>query len=378
MKYLFFLICIFQSVSFGAQLSQNDISILLPLPNLQTEMYFFRPDTKGNLGELLPQKIYDKMPSLVFEEPAETYKKLRVVGVRIDPCFPLEPPQIGCQPQVRMVWQPIVLDSLGSARSLDAALHTFYNLSTTDFSSLVLQLESLKSKYGIVVNDEPLSVNPTLKNNGVGGAYAKELFSIILSQVGESRLSQATFMQLSGGENVWIFGGFRILNGQATGISIPRVATFTQQFNNNPSFFSPIYFQNGGAIPQPSGADTFNLLIKNSRDITKADEPEVVESTMSAIRIENPNFHSPHTVDCVSCHVSQPARVWATRQYPWLYLEPQGDQFKFKSRFNLENQSPNQNHTKITRAFGYFGVDPAVSQRTINETAAALEKIYPK
>ncbi len=78
------------------------------------------------------------MPDLTHETSEVIYEKLRVVGIRVDPCFPLMPPATGCQAQVRMVWQPIETDGNGQTRFIDAAVHTFYNLSDLEFSETCL------------------------------------------------------------------------------------------------------------------------------------------------------------------------------------------------------------------------------------------------
>jgi hypothetical protein len=360
----------------AASLSQTDVSILFPLPTGPVDNFLFEGTTRGAFGELLPRAVYDRMPTLGFESADATFQKLRVVGLRMDPCFVKPAPAVGCQAQVRMVWQPVELYSTKWFAG-DIAVHTFYDLPEADFSRLVTRLEKLKSDYGSTVLDEVLTVNPLLKRFGLESAYAKELFAILLTQVGAKHLSQATFTQLSGSGNVWVFGGFIVNGTQITELPIPRIAGPTQTFANNPSLLSPTYFQFGSMSPEPRGADTFNLLIRDSRSISPADEPEVVESTMSAIRVENPKNHNASTMDCVSCHTAQAARIWATRQFPWLYLDPRGNQMRFQSKFDLTNESLNQDHTKIVRNFGYDAVNPAISQRTINETAAVLERLYP-
>ncbi len=174
---------------------------------------------------------------------------------------------------------------------------------------------------------------------------------------------------------MWIFGGFLVAGTQINILPIARIARSTQSFFNS-SFLSN-YFD-GGVNPIPEGADNFNLLIRSSRKIAPTDEKQVVENTMSVFRIENPNNHNPHTMDCVSCHTAQPARIWADRQYPWLMLEGRGERFKFKSKFNLTNSSKDAGNTKLMRSFGYNGAEPAINQRVINETAAVLEKLYPQ
>jgi hypothetical protein len=352
-------------------LSQNDVSILMPLPVDISSNHLWNASVQGSFGELLPRKYFDKLPELDFDSADETFKKLRVVAVRIDPCFPDTLNPSVCNFQIRLVWQPVAITEAGSITTIDAALHTFYDLNELAFKKLIKQLEQLKSDAGETIKNETLSIHPLLKSSGLSGSYAKELFSILLSELGSSRLSRITFMQLSGSGNVWNFGGFDIVGNGMKPMLIPRVNTKIQAFNNNPH--TPTYFQNGGAVPSPRGKDTFNLLIQNSRNITNADEPEIIESTMSAARVENPKLHNPHTIDCVSCHTAQPARIWAQRQYPWLMLDLRAQQFEFSSTFNLKNSSPNPERTTVLRAFGYDGDQPAISQRTINETAAVLE-----
>ncbi|MEQ1664393.1 MAG: hypothetical protein ABL927_03360 [Bdellovibrionales bacterium] len=355
-------------------LSQNDISILMPVPLNPLEDHLLRASSEGAFGELFPRRFLDQMPELVFEPADETYKKLRVIAVRIDPCFPTTLIKSGCQPQVRMIWQPLVQRSRGEMKLLDAAVHTFYNLTAADFSTLIQQLEALKASFQFENLDEILTINPQLKKLGLSSDYAKKLFSILLSHTGAERLQQATFMQLTGTENVWIFGGVFVLNGQINLLPIPRVGGFTQAFTNNTR--NGDFFQHGGAHPAPQGQDNINLLIGESRNIKPSDEATVIENTMSAFRIENPNLHNPSTMDCVTCHAAQPARLWAIKQYPWLSLNERGEEFKFKSKFDLTNSSTNPSNTKLMRAFGYDGIEPAISQRTINETAKILEGMY--
>ena len=368
------LVLIFFSHSFEAlALSQNDVSILIPLPQNANEDVLFRVQTQGAFGELLPAFVLGKMPALVFEEAKETFKRLRVISIRLDPCFPLASPQTGCQPQVRMIWQPLVENTDGSLRTLDAALHSFYDLTNEEFALLISQIENLKNQMGEKSSDEILTVHPLLKKYGLRSSYAQSLFSILLSHVGASRLSQATFMQLAGAENMWNFGAFTISGSQISRTIVPRTQKPIQVFRNSP--ITPDYFGHGGMFPAPQGADTFNLLVTESKLIEQKDESEVIEGVMSATRIENPNNHNPHTVDCASCHTAQMARIWANNQFPWLMLESRAEQFRFQSKFNLLNSSPQPGNTKVLRAFGYINSEPAISQRTINETARVLESL---
>ena len=356
-------------------LSQNDVSILFPLPDASEIGLLLSPPTLGKHGPLLPRSIYDKLPGInPFESEDKIYSDLRVVSLRIDPCFPLPPPAVGCQAQIRLIWQPVQINSDGKTTALDASIHTFYNFDKNEFDLLVQKLEQLKISSGVVTTDEALTVNPILQKKGLSSVYAKNLFQIVLSSAGEQRLSRITFMQLSGSGNVWNFGGFDISGGSMLPMTIPRVNNAIQIFSNGVLGAVPNYFS-GNISPAPQGRDTFNLLIRNSSVIAPSDKDEIAESTMSATRIENPLNHNPHTVDCVSCHTAQSAKLWAINQYPWLWLGPRSSQFAFKSKFNLTNTSTHPEKTTSLRGFGYDGTNPAISQRVINETAKILEDL---
>ncbi len=357
-------------------LSQNDVSILIPLPAPAQVDLLFHPMTNGKFGALLPKLAYDKLPEInPFTNKDLTYSELRVISIRIDPCFPLTPPAVGCQPQIRFIWQPLKLTTSGKLSAFDATVHTSYNLEKSEFALVIQKLKQLKKETGLTTTDEPLSVNPVLLKKGLNSLYAKNLFNMLLSFSGEQKLSRITFMQLSASANIWTFGGFDLIGGAMQALQIPRINNISQAFSNSviteptPNFFK------GDIFPAPQGIDTFNLLIRDSSVIAPTDKDEIIESTLSAVRIENPLNHNPHTVDCVSCHTAQAAKLWAIRQYPWLWLDLRSSDLTFHSKFNLNNTSANPEKTTSLRAFGYDGVEPAISQRVINETAKVLESL---
>lgn len=362
----------------AARLNQNDISILMPLPTLLTENQFLKPETVATGGELLPAWLYAKMPPIAMEDPAVTFKKLRVVGIRVDPCFVPAPPRTGCQAQIRMIWQPAHKETETTFRMLDAAVHTFYDLTAEEMTALITDLEKLKDKYQLSGEDEPLSVNPTLRRLGVDSAYARDLFAILLARAGAARMSQATFMQLLDAEDSWAFGGFMVSGSKAEDLTIPRIPGFLQTFTNKPLIFNATYYSKGGMTPAPApGRDTFTFLIQESRDIGKEQEAEVITAVKGIYRLEDPRRHNAQTADCVSCHAAMPARRWANRQFPWLTLDLVAGVNAYKSRYNLSNTSTYPDNTRMLRAFGYGNVEPAISQRVVNETASVLERLYP-
>lgn len=356
-----------EQVKFGL----NDVSILLPLPALSDWNLLPNPETVAAKGVLLPKEIFLQVPQLLaFASNEDMYTSLHVVGIRVDPCFAEGQGPIKCQTQIRLVWQPFT-NSDTETSTFDTSLHTFHQLSESEFKSLIADLKNLKNEQTPNADDPvTLGVNPIIKREGLSGAYYTKLTKIIFSYIGESNFSRITFMQLSMQGNVWVFGGFDFANGELKPIKIPRVGSFTQSFRNSATP-RPIWFI-GGMTPEPTQPENFNILTRDSRKLAPQDEASIIEATKSAFKFENPKLHNPGTVDCVSCHVAQPAKIWAMRQYPWLQLDNSSRDVIYKSNSNLANMSPMQIHTNIVRAFGYFMDMPFVAQRTINESAEVV------
>lgn len=300
-------------VAHSLPLSQNDVSILMLLPKPDSLDLLLKPSIAANFGQLLPKSIFSHLPNLDLGDQDKLFENLRVVGVRIDPCFfQFASPEV-CQAQIRLVWQPVGITGDGRASAEDCAVHTFYNIEKNEFSSLVADLESLKDQSGSTAANESLNINPTLQSLGLESVYAKHLFKLLLRNTGESRLSRITFMQLTGSGNVWTFGGFNVVAGSLQKMSVARVNNETQTFSNGVLGAIPNYFS-GDISPAPNGPDTLNLLIRNSSVIATSDKDAVTESTLSAAQIENPLNHNANNTDCVSCHTAQPARLWAINQ----------------------------------------------------------------
>lgn len=372
-KYILLVLLLIASTTHATRLGPNDISLLLPLPETAAEDKLWRADQAGGYGELLPLELYRHLPRIAFETAEDTYPKLRVISMRLDPCFPPKPPRQGCLPQVRLVWQPVEPDQNGRLRTIDAAAHTFYDLEVDEFRRLKEELEAVKLSGQ---EDEVLRIQPQLEREGWSGPYARRVLPLILAHLGRERLSEIATMQLAGGENVWIFSHASVTGGQLATLPIPRVPRPMQAFMNTPAPWAPTYFNKARAVPEPEGADTIVLLFRDSREFGPAEEVMVTDAVMAAYRIENPETHTARSMDCVTCHSAQIARVWAEARFPWLGLNQRANGVRYDSRFSLVNSSPSPGDTRVLRAFGYFGRTPAISQRTVNETAAVLERLY--
>lgn len=352
------------------KLGLNDVSVLLPLPQTEHWSLLPKPESSGGKGALLTREIFNQVPQLLaFASNDDIFSAMHVVGIRIDPCFTEGHGPVKCQTQIRLIWQPLS-DSDTETSTFDASLHTFYQLTETEFKTLVDELKKLKATTGTTSNNEALGINPTIKSQGLNGAYYSQFIKIIYSFIGIENFSRVTFMQLSMTGNAWIFGGFDYKNSELQPIQIPRINAFKQTFKNSATP-RPIWFI-GGIVPEPTQSENFNILTRDSRKLAPQDEAAIIEAAKSAFKFENPKLHNPGTVDCVSCHVAQPAKIWAMRQYPWLQLDNLSRDITYSSQLNIRNMSPMQIHTNIVRSFGYFMNMPFVAQRTINESAEVV------
>ncbi len=360
----------------------NDVSILLPFPTMESQNVLLRADSQGSFGALIPASSYKTVPPLSFFSREEDYATLRAIGFRIDPCFPGLVEATNCRPQVRIVWQPFTSVPKGSPlNSIDAGIHTFYELNSEEFASLLRELQVLKEKYPHLADQlsphAALSVHPIAKLEGLEGPFVRNLHSIFLKYIGAKKLSRLTFMLVRGPSILWSFGGFDVPKlgsdePEIESMMIPRIDPTTvaklQTFFNRSNGGDD--FSRSEITPRPEGNDLFTLLMLDSTLIDPVKQrAEIVESIDSIFRIENPRFHTPESVDCVSCHVAGGARNFAFERFPELAAEASPAKFSFRSEWNLTNESPVKNNTRNLRAFGYFGRDAAISQRVINESA---------
>src|SRR5688572_14360033 len=106
----------------------NDVSMLLPFPAADDMPRLLQTSSRGAMGELIPKAWLDTVPKpfVVNIEHAPSLAPLRVIAIRIDPCFKATP-SAPCRTMVRMSWQPFV-DHAGTFSAIDGALHTFYDL----------------------------------------------------------------------------------------------------------------------------------------------------------------------------------------------------------------------------------------------------------
>lgn len=359
----------------GPRLDLNDVSFLLPLPSTGREASLLGLAADGAKGPLLPRRLYDGLPLLVEGQDAGVlYEQLRVVSVRVDPCFPgtapPEPPR--CVKQVRLVAQPLHVKD-GLVTTHDATVHLFYSLDDATFAAAVKTLFELDGASG-GLTDGPLDVHPVVRRQGLDGPYHGKLKAMVLEACGLATLSRVAFMSVDEQSSAWQFGAFNVVGGALVDDLIPRLPMLKVQAFQELGTAS---FRNGALVPAAPNDPLDTLL--SERAMRLADRRTLEKALTSALRIEHPERSSPKTVDCASCHVASRARRNAETFHQ---LDSTGHADLYAAPgFDLARRDAVNDEPRALRAFGYFGRDSAFSQRTINESAAvaqALEALRPR
>ena len=341
----------------------QDLSVLFPLPQTLPNPNAIRPSDQGKLGAFVPDALLQKLPLL---EPnlslATQTTRLELVAVRFDP------------PQVRLIWQVFktVTNADGKSGSVafDTAVHSFYQVSDTNGFISDLAETSALAQSNLQI-DAPLTVHPTLMKKGFKSDYAQSLQHLISKWCGESNLFKLTFMVASGEHLHWTFGGFTYANGEIQTLQIPKInLTGVQTFSNSsPSAASFL----GGIDVIPDGQTELDAILKDSSNAMAVQSDSLEKAHFTAVTLENPRLTDVDQTDCASCHVAQMVRLWVEDRTPSLTSEF-ANVFT-SSQYPLTNVSADKDRSDNLRAFGYFADQPAVSQRTINDSALIASRL---
>lgn len=350
----------------GTKALPDDLSVLYPLPAKGKEADLIAPSDTGAKGALIPAAFVAKLPALAANA---TPAMLRVVGVRIDPCFPVAGASdaAGCKNQIRVVLQPVHVDVDGKALTTDdAAVHAFYEMPRPELEGVVRDMVALRRAQG-GFRTKSLGQHPILVRQGTGGAFAQGLEKILLAHAGEKSLTRVTFMtRTNSRETQWTFGAFDVKSGKLVASPIATLGSATTQTLNSMGF--------GGAprlsaTPAPVAKDDLSLLFDavSAAGATKTARQRAFDA---ALRVENPTKNSPNTTDCASCHVVGAARSHAEAKLD--VSTASTDRFT-QTKLPLTNTTQGIVNGENVRAFGYLDAKPAIAQRTIHETAAVTD-----
>jgi hypothetical protein len=388
-------------------LGMTDVTILYPMP----EKWEFVDDMLGPTsedakGELLPASLFAKIAELpapkmigndgnevdpqkkLFEKWIDSFAYLRIVGVRLDPCFGessnLGSPQ--CLSTIRLVGQfffPRAQNGQSPVLDTAASVHLFYKLSQSDFATLAKEMLELRKSTGLplqkgLISQQQDGVHPTLKAEGLRGAYATKLKAILLKYAGEQTLERIAFsvqdrvgqtggyytQQQQNPDTRWVFGGFDYKSGNLVPQNIASLGDYvglqtvdsfpTQRGDKAPVTVSP-------AITIPDSVlGAFNPVKQPNGSFAFTD---MEKGRAAGRKVQNPNHYSTRNTDCVSCHMAKHTLI-GLREIPPSDLD-------FKS-YTFRLESTHQSFGPF-RLFGWDQGRPVISQRVINETAVVLE-----
>jgi hypothetical protein len=372
----------------ASRVQLNDVSVLFPLAKTQAELDggYLGADAEGVGGALLPESIYEKAtgiqpdhhtgPGPIGSDPTLQYANLKLVAFRIDPCFanvgPITDPST-CKNQLRLVFQALSFDQASGTTALDGAVHAFYSLSREELTGLVDDVIALRKKQGGAKDLGALAVHPLLAKQGLLGGEAKGLEKLILAHAGAQNLTRFTMFVSTNLQTVWTFQGFDIdAKGKSTAMEIPTLPAHTTSVRYFVGFSQGLA---GDFTPATKADDDMQILgnLSKAKAASKKDQQAAFDA---ALRIENPDFHSPNTIDCASCHVAGPGRVITGAA---LGLSATGNDNAFEPDGKFVKTKDLAQKTKVdmsnglnVHAFSYKNAQPMIAMRTINETAGVV------
>jgi hypothetical protein len=337
--------------------SLYNLSILLPLPRQSFEEL---PglDATGCSHVFLDKELFADLPNLlqVPNSLEEQYRINRLVGLRFD----LK------SEELRLIFQPLYKRSPESRPEADdAALHLFLRMPK---SQMLQAQRTLADAYPNLPLNR-LGIHPSLKTVSSSNPLKQ-----LICQASELELFKVTFMNVRRGRMIWNFGGFHVAS-DSRGI---RTRGPDVEISNAQGVFldegdSDMSVQR---VARFSGSVTANLLprVAGGDDMTKLFEirgqvpvSEVATIRESVDRIEHPGLNNPSTVDCVSCHATESARVLLEDQF---HSRAGREAYVLPAGYSLDTsvERDTLRNTANFRAFGYLDSLATINRRVLNDT----------
>ena len=361
----------------------NDVTTVLPLAKTQAEFdSYLTASSLGVGGALLPKALYTKVipdqtgPVGVGGDLQMTYAQLRIVALRFDPCFanvgPITDPS-KCQNQLRVIFQGLELKN-GSTSAFDGAVHAFYSLTREELTTAIQEVVALRHAQGQTADMGALQPHPLLVKQGLDGAYGKGLAKIVLEHAGASNLIRFTHFAGHNLATSWDFVGFDVANKATKPMIIPTLPGSTTSVNFFAGFGLPIA---GGFTPETKSTDDISVLV-NVEKATAATPAARQAAYDATLRIQSPDFHSPNTIDCATCHVAQSAQMLMGEGK--FSLKPDADAKPFARNAKYVSATDFKATTSPTKQASGFNVHMLsykasslnIGQRVINETAGVV------
>ena len=211
-------------------------------------LFGIRPaSSSGAMGTLLPSKLYSKVGAIsgstlpgagCESEPCPpppvgfaSYSDLRVVAMRIDPCFASlapDPHGANCSAEIRLIFQQVLVGETGSRPSaFDSGLHVFYSLTREEILALAQALVALRMTNETDVSLGSLAPHPILVKQGLGGPFSKGVEQLILKVAGEKNLTRVAALSSTVAFPAWGLHAVNVTNAAEGAMSpfvIPTLA----------------------------------------------------------------------------------------------------------------------------------------------------------
>ena len=357
----------------------NDVTILAPLPrSIATPVLLRGAELADDGTAFVPRALYDGLvtdpvtgtPIVTLVAPyklIDKHDRLHLVAVRLDLCDRHLP---GVCPaaedaRMRLVFQ-LVADGSGAE---DVGFHAFYTIRNDEIAAAVGALRELARI--APAQTGALRVSPALSATDPA-AYAAKLRAFVKRYGGESRLVRLTMnaLNLNFASITWELRGVERRGNAFVAIPIVGSTTTSEEVTLSGD---PGYDVRPNADTPAGLAGAITKYMFDAADISSK------RAFLAALAaVDNPMSHTAETVPCVACHVSTVvlnARVLATA------IDPLTLPGRYTSKFDLSVAGGQSAATPRTiRALGYFGTQPMISQRVVNDTAQTLTEIedrYP-
>ncbi len=360
---------------FAERLDLNDVSILFPLPTSSVDrgQSLWLAPKPGEGGPYFPWELVDELPRLIADFP-DTYPNAMITGLRYDPCAPREGG--GCDAQLRLVAQPVIVNGASVEMLEDTGVHLFYRLDSASSRDVVRSLVALRDASTESTSGR-LRVHPGLASTD-NAAVAAAVHALVVQHCREETLFRITLNTFA--FDNWGFAKFTYANGSLTREMLGNMqpdavaqAWLRQAFvddTNDPS---------GAIDPAPLHELPYLLQITNYAGGAPKDPVLARKAAEALVRIENPDATITDEVDCVSCHVATPGRLFAQRNGVDFAVLPQ---YEAPAGYDttLVLAPEVSGNLGNTISFGYHHMTtgalfPTISQRVINESAAIADTL---
>jgi len=332
-----------------------DVSILYPLPDSRDLL--IQPSEQAAYGQLFPQPLFPTAIGPV--DIGITYADMRMVALRLDPCSA----RLDCNSEVRAIFQPVIVDSDGGLTVADGAIHVFYGVPRSELVSLLDELIGLKELYGGGVKyGSELGPQPILEAYGLDSPFARGLHALVLEHLGESRIERFTERnhQLPYGDR-WDFYLF-------DGDGLPRgiIATTTTDEQQVTGTHEDPTTHSGVVGVSPPLVSLLDPIVDVNRPADVNDD--IRAGFARAIELQDPTKETSESIDCVSCHLAEGARLVGETEYGLTAVDA------FQSTRSLAYRRDLRAVTNL-HIFAYNGRNVSVSQRVANESAVTADRM---